>query len=146
MDDDERPVVLVVNRDARTRERVGAWLEAAGMEVMGCPGPSRPDYACIGADRGRCALGRSADLVVLDAWLQSDAAMRGARATTLARLYASWGTPVVLMTDRRDAPVDRIEDIALATVDWPPDRRELVETVHAIAARPWAATSGTEGR
>jgi DNA-binding response OmpR family regulator len=129
----DRPLVLIVDRDPDTRDRVGAWLEEVGTDVMVCPGPTPPDFTCVGSRDGRCPLAQAADLIVLDLWLASDAAMLGARSVSLAPYYRSLGKPVVVMTDRHDNVTDRIEDLSLATVEWPPDRRELIETVRAIS-------------
>jgi len=125
--------VLIVEQDPDTRDRVGGWLEEAGADVMVCPGPTPYDFTCVGSRDGRCPLAQAADLVVLDLWLASDAAMLGTRSESLIPSYRSWGKPVVVMTDRLDNVTDRIEDLSLATVEWPPDRRELVETVQAIS-------------
>jgi hypothetical protein len=70
--------------------------------------------------------------------------MRGTRAVSLIRHYGSWGKPLVVMTDRHDGVMDRVEDLSLPTVDWPPDRRDLVETIR-VMARGEAATAGGSG-
>jgi DNA-binding response OmpR family regulator len=129
----ERPVVLIVDRDSDTRDRVGGWLEDAGLDVMVCPGPLAPEFTCVGSRDGRCPLAQEADLILLDLWLASDAAMRGTRAGKLLRHYRSWGKPVVVMTDRHDDVTEWVEDLSVPTVDWPPDRRELVETIHLVS-------------
>jgi hypothetical protein len=72
--------------------------------------------------------------------------MRGTRAGALVGYYGSLGKPLVLMTDRRDGLSDRIDDGSVASVDWPPDRRELVETVRAIAAQLAAGAATDDGR
>src|SRR6266511_2742711 len=56
-------VVLVVDRDPDTRDRIGAWLEDAGLDVLVCPGPTAPEFTCVGSGEGRCPLARAADLV-----------------------------------------------------------------------------------
>jgi DNA-binding response OmpR family regulator len=131
--DRDQPVVLIVDRDPDTRDRVGGWLEDVGYNVVACPGPVGPEFTCVGSSEGRCPLAQDADLVVLDLWLESDAAMLGTRAANLLRHYGSWGKPVVVMTDRHDEVMDRVEDLSLPTVDRPPDRRDLVETIRVIA-------------
>jgi DNA-binding response OmpR family regulator len=140
----DQPVVLIVDRDPATRDRVGGWLEDDGFDVVVCPGPTAPEFTCVGSRHGRCPLAQNADLVVLDLWLESDAAMRGTRAVSLIRHYGSWGKPLVVMTDRHDGVMDRVEDLSLPTVDWPPDRRDLVETIR-VMARGEAATAGGSG-
>jgi hypothetical protein len=85
----DRPVVLNVDRDPDTRDRVGRWLEDAGLDVVACPGPTAPEFTCIGSRDGHCPLAQKADLIVLDLWLDSDAAMIGTRAWNLVRFYRS---------------------------------------------------------
>jgi hypothetical protein len=74
--------------------------------------------------------------VVLDLWLGSDAAMLGTRAAKLLHHYGSWGKPVVVMTDRHDEVMDRIEDLSLPTV-----RTAGTET-HENASNPQTAVPG----
>ena len=138
------PVVLIVDRDPRSRDRVGAWLEDDGFDVIRCPGPTAPEFACTGSREGRCPLAENADVVVLDLWLESDAAMRGTRATTLLRYYDTWGKRVVVMTDRHDDVMDRVEELSLPTVEWPPDRRNLVETIRVIAGSRLSPDEGAD--
>jgi hypothetical protein len=40
--------VLLVESDHAESERLGRALENAGYEVITCPGPTAPEYACIG--------------------------------------------------------------------------------------------------
>jgi DNA-binding response OmpR family regulator len=128
----DRPVVLIVDRDADTRGRVGGWLEEAGLDVVSCPGPTAPDFTCVGSRDGHCPLAREADVIVLDLWLESDAAMLGTRAKNLVRFYRSCGKPLVVMSDRHDETAEWVEDLSLAEVDWPPDRRDLMETIRVL--------------
>jgi DNA-binding response OmpR family regulator len=128
----DRPVVLIVDRDADTRDRVGRWLEDAGLDVVTCPGPTAPEFTCIGSRDGHCPLAQEADLIVLDLWLDSDAAMVGTRAWNLVRFYRSWDKPLVVMSDRHDDVAEWVEDLPVAAVDWPPDRRDLVETIRVM--------------
>jgi hypothetical protein len=39
---------------------------------------------------------------------------------------------VVVLTDRHDDATKWVEDLSVPTLDWPPDRRELVETVRVL--------------
>jgi hypothetical protein len=48
----KRGPVLLVERDSEERDLIGGWLENAGYDVLACPGPSAPDYTCIGGDGG----------------------------------------------------------------------------------------------
>jgi hypothetical protein len=84
--DRDQPVVLIVDRDVDTRDRLEGWLEDVGFGVVVCAGPSAPEFTCVGSREGRCPLAQDADLVVLDLWLESDAAMMGTRAASLPPL------------------------------------------------------------
>jgi len=126
--------VLVVEQDAELQERMGRWLEESGFDVLSCPGPSRPDYTCV-AGRGRpCPLAGAAEVVVLDLWLASDAVLSGTSSTELLSYYLTSEKPVVALAASHDhAGLFRLflED-PLVLLDWPPERRELCETVHAV--------------
>lgn len=128
----DRPVVLIVDRDANTRDRVGRWLEDAGLDVVTCPGPTAPEFTCIGSRDGQCPLAQEADVIVLNVWLESDAAMLGTRARSLVGFYRSWDKPLVVMSDRHGDMAEWVEDLPVAAVDWPPDRRDLVETIRVM--------------
>ncbi|HYT78426.1 MAG TPA: hypothetical protein VEQ37_04060 [Actinomycetota bacterium] len=71
--------VLVVQSDLDDRDLIGSWLEAEGYDVASCPGPTRPEYTCVGSRTQRCPLVEEAELVVLDLVLDSDIAMEGPR-------------------------------------------------------------------
>jgi CheY-like chemotaxis protein len=138
----ERGVVLVVEHDPELRDGIGAWLEAEGHEVMACPGPSAPDYGCVGERRGSCPLATAADAVVLDLWLAGDRELVGTGAMELLARYLTLGRPVVALAARaEDDAVSRLfADDPVAVVEWPPERHELCETVEAVlldrSARP----------
>jgi CheY-like chemotaxis protein len=93
----EEGIVLVVEPDPFERDRLGEVLEDAGYEVISCPGPTAPDYTCIGAREGACPLLEQADVVVLDTWLASDELGEGASSDELLELYASHGRAVVAL-------------------------------------------------
>jgi DNA-binding response OmpR family regulator len=129
-----RAVVLLVEQDPDMTDRIGSWLESAGHEVVACPGPSFPDYTCL-ADRGRpCPLSSVADIVVLDLWLSSDRVLMGTSSSRLLSHYLSTGKRVVALSSRRDER--RMERLRLESsvvfLEWPPDRRELLESVGAM--------------
>src|SRR5439155_17121019 len=63
MSDQRAKTVLLVNLDATERDGLGEALEDAGFQVLDCPGPSFPDYTCIGAREGYCPLVEHADSV-----------------------------------------------------------------------------------
>jgi hypothetical protein len=48
--------VLLVEQDPEERDLIGGWLENDGYDVLACPGPSAPDYACIGEEARHCPL------------------------------------------------------------------------------------------
>jgi DNA-binding response OmpR family regulator len=129
----DRHSVLVVEFDPALRDRIGRWLEYAGFDVLGCPGPSPPDYSCIGARDGRCALAVEANLVVLDLWLASDRVLTGTYAWSLLGYYLAWGRPVVALSPRQDVMRRslRLIEERVVWLDSPPEERELVETVRA---------------
>jgi hypothetical protein len=95
-----RGPVLVVEADAAERERFGTALEAAGFDVLTCPGPSAPDYTCVGGRDGACPLVQDAAVVVLDMSLDSEALMVGTPAEELLGLYLTSGRPVVVLGSR----------------------------------------------
>jgi DNA-binding response OmpR family regulator len=128
----KRSVVLLVENDREVRERVGGWLREDGFGVLTCPGPLAPDYVCAGA-RAPCPLVRAADLIVLDLWLSSDRAMIGIPSQGLLGRYLSAQKPVLAFTHRQDELPHFLEE-NLAEMQWPPDRRETLETVRARIA------------
>lgn len=120
--------ILVVEADPELRDRIGEWLEHSGFEVFLCPGPSAPSYSCVASRARPCALVKAADVVVLDLWLASDSVMAGTTATELLAYYLSNDRPVVVVDPGHDELASFMDEIA-ARVDWPPERRELVESV-----------------
>ena len=126
-----RPAVLVVERSTVVRDRIGGWLEDEGYEVLACSGPRGPDYRCVGTSRVGCPLVHGADAIVVDLWLESDAALQGTTAADLLGYYLSSGVPVLALT-HTDDPNRLVRLDRLATLDWPPDRRETVETIGAL--------------
>jgi len=132
-----REVVLVVEHDAELRDRMGGWLEEAGFDVLACPGPTGPDYTCV-AGRGRpCPLAREADVVVVDLWLASDSVLEGTSGSDLLSYYLGSGKRVVAVAPGQDrGELFKLREDSLALVDWPPERRELAETVRALTKMP----------
>jgi hypothetical protein len=132
-----RTVVLIVEQDADLLDRMGSWLEHDGHEVLPCPGPSSPEYVCVAGRGMPCVLADVADVVILDLWLASDRAMLGTSATRLLGYYLSFGKPVVALSSRRDntSLFKRFLEEPLTILEWPPERREICETVQALLAR-----------
>ena len=91
------PTVLLVRRDDDGRDLMASWLEASGFDVMMCPGPVGPGYACVGERTGRCPLAEAADVVALDAGLESGEVHDGTSPYDLMALYRSLGLPVLVM-------------------------------------------------
>jgi DNA-binding response OmpR family regulator len=120
--------VLLVEADAQLRDRIGEWLEHSGFEVFLCPGPSAPSYTCLASRARPCALVKATDIVVLDLWLASDSVMLGTTATELLAHYLSNDRPVVVIDPGHDELLSFMDEIA-ARVEWPPERRDLVESV-----------------
>ena len=93
-------MVLVVEADPAERELFSSWLEASGFTVLACPGPTEPDYTCVGDRTGACPLADAADVVVLDMSLDSEALMTGTAAEELLGLYLVSGRHVVTLGSR----------------------------------------------
>jgi hypothetical protein len=93
----ERGTVLLVQSDDGERERLGEALEDAGHQVIACPGPTAPDYTCIGGREGYCPLLERADVVVLDPWLAGEELCVGTASNELLELYAGSGRTVVVL-------------------------------------------------
>lgn len=121
--------VLIVEADPTERRRFGAWLERAGFEVLTCPGPSEPDYTCVGSRGGACPLAAEADLVVLDMSLDSEGVVIGTPAEELLGLYLQSGHRVVVLGSR---PGEEVPG-RLKRVRRHPERAELVEAVRELA-------------
>jgi DNA-binding response OmpR family regulator len=133
----DTPAVLLVEPDREARERLGSWLEMAGFEVRVCPGPSQPEYSCIGVKDRACPLARDVELIVVDLWLESERVMRGSSWRELLSYYRSAGSPVLAVAHRR--ALMRFERQSFgepdAWIEEPPDRRDLIETANALVAR-----------
>jgi CheY-like chemotaxis protein len=129
--------ILLVEHDPEARYRIGAWLEDAGIDVYLCPGPSAPTYNCIASSGNPCPLVPAADLVLLDLWLASESVMMGTSATELLSYYVSTGKPVVVIDPGHNELRSFRDDVA-AVLEYPPERRELVETVEVLLSDPRA--------
>jgi hypothetical protein len=123
--------VLLVESDSGRREQVAAWLECAGFEVTMCPGPSAPDYTCIGGRGGSCPLVHGVDLIVLDLWIAGDMVQHGTSATDLLGYYVASGKPVIAFS-HGDGEARLFAEEELVDLGWPPGRQELVEAARAL--------------
>jgi hypothetical protein len=144
---DRKRVILVVEQEREIRDGLGRWLERRGHQVLECPGPQGPTYRCMGSDQGRCPLAAGADLILLDMWLAGEAALLGASSLDLLEFYLGSGIPVIAFIHGAD-PTELFLHERLTVMDWPPDRRELLETIDLVvpsAARA-ALVPGTHVR
>lgn len=89
--------ILVVEADVEERERIASSLEGLGYEVAICPGPTAPDYTCVGSREGTCALASEAAVIVLDMSLDSETVLTGTAAEELLALYLFGGHRVVVL-------------------------------------------------
>jgi hypothetical protein len=128
--------VLLVEADADERDRFGTWLEDEGFDLLTCPGPTEPDYTCIGARTGACPLAAEATVVILDMSLDSEAVVMGTAAEELLGMYLMSGHPVIVLGSHGG------EEIAgqLVRLRRHPRREELIEAVRSLAA----PTSGSK--
>lgn len=126
--------VLVVEASDRERAEFGVWLEEAGYEVIPCPGPTAPDYTCIGGRAGDCPLVREADVVVLDLALLGEEIMEGIPAEELLNIYVTGDTPVVALGSWRRSP-DPVEEERVVRISRHPGRDALVDAVHRLTGR-----------
>ena len=122
--------VLLVESDDSERERLGRALEQAGYQVIACPGPTDPDYTCIGGREGYCPLLERADVVVLDPWLAGDEIGVGTSPDELFALYAGNGRTVVAIDAVRLDPITRGIMIRL---DRHPEAQAVVAAVRVAA-------------
>jgi hypothetical protein len=137
--------VLVVEADPAERGRLGGWLEAAGFPVLVCPGPTEPDYTCIGSRGRTCPLAADASVVVLDMSLDSETMMLGTPAEELLGLYRSTGHRVVVLGSR---PGEEDPGL-LVRLRRDPEREEFVAAVRSLVRPPHPgprpAASGPSG-
>jgi hypothetical protein len=121
--------VLVVQADVAERESTGSLLEASGFEVLLCPGPTEPDYTCVGARGNVCPLAQDASLVVLDMSLDSEAVLAGTPAEDLLGLYLMTGHRIVVLGSH---PGEEVPG-QLIRLPRHPDQGALLEAIRALA-------------
>ena len=122
--------VLLVESDEGERERLGRALEQAGYQVIACPGPTAPDYTCIGGREGYCPLLERADVVVLDPWLAGDEIGGGTSSSDLLALYTGSGRTVVAIDA---APLDPVARGSMIRLDRHPGTETVVAAVRVAA-------------
>ena len=122
--------ILLVEHDHERRALIGGWLEEAGYDVLTCPGPSEPDYSCIGRREGRCTLVDPASLVVLDLSFSPDAVVRAPIDADLLGFYLLAGKPIITLGRGDDLLADPIENQVVA-LERTPDRRDFLAAVRS---------------
>jgi CheY-like chemotaxis protein len=137
-----RGTVLLVEADRGERELFSSWLEGSGFTVLTCPGPTEPDYTCVGDRKGACPLADAADVVILDMSLDSEALMTGTAAEELLGLYLVSGRPVVTLGSRDGDEVPG----ELIRLRRHPTREALLGAVRPLAPSypNWRATGTTQ--
>jgi len=128
-DEEPRGTVLLVESDAQERERLAAGLEDAGFDVTLCPGPSGPDYTCVGARTLECPLAKGASVVVLDMWLDGDDLMEGTPAEELLDVYLLAGHRVIVLAAH---PHDEIPGRVMR-LPRRPGSDELITTIDSLS-------------
>ena len=127
-----KPTVLVVESDDDERRRIGSWLDDAGYaDIMCCPGPSAPDYTCLGGRGASCPLSSAADVVVVDLRLRSDELMQGTPGWQLMLHYFEQGKKIVAISGNEDA-VHPWSDESVRVVHRPLERDEFVGAIRAF--------------
>lgn len=126
---EDRGTILVVEADPAEREMFGSWLDRSGFDILLCPGPSEPDYSCVGSRDGVCPLVEDADVVVLDMSTESEAVMMGTAAEELLALYLLSGARVVVLGSHAGEEVEG----QLRRLPRHPDRPELLDAVRSLA-------------
>lgn len=124
----DRDTILVVEADPAERERLGSWLEGSGFDILLCPGPTEPDYTCVGSRDGVCPLVEDADVVILDMCTESEAVVMGTAAEELLALYLLSGSRVVVLGSHAG---DEVEG-QLRRLPRHPDRPDLMSAVRSL--------------
>lgn len=126
--------VLLVDADPAARERIGKWLSQEGYDVIECPGPSAPDYTCLGSRGMDCPLAKAAAVVVLDLNLASDAVVAGTPSWRLVDYYIGRGHPVVAISGPQQMGRFFFDDRVIS-LDKPIDRDSVIAAVKNLAAK-----------
>lgn len=135
-DTDHPGNVLVVEADDDERDRIASWLERAGYDVSICPGPTGPDYTCVGSREGTCALASEAGVIVLDMSLDSEAVMTGTAAEELLALYLFGGHRLVVLGSHPGGEVPG----QLVRLPRHPELDELTSAIRSFEQPPASAT------
>ncbi len=124
--------ILVVEAEPTCRSQLASWLTLE-FDVVTCPGPQTPGYTCPGGRGEVCNLAESADLVVLDLWVEGDTFLSGTAGWELLFYYRSLGKPVVVLTDPHD-PIRPLQEEGVAVLRRPADRPSLLRAVRGLLA------------
>lgn len=128
-----RGTVLLVESDAQERERLATGLEDAGFDVTLCPGPSGPDYTCVGARTLECPLAKGASVVVLDMWFEGEDLLDGTPAEELLNVYLLAGHRVVALASQLHDEEIPGRSVRLRRR---PESEELVTAIGSLASAP----------
>src|SRR6266496_3800302 len=123
---------LVVEYDTEERRRIGGLLEKEGFDVILCPGPTSPDYVCIGGKGLPCPLVREVDVIVVDMRLASDVVMRGTPGWELLVYYMEQGKRIVAVSNEEDV-VHPLTDDKVIIVKRPVERTSLIRAIKDTA-------------
>ncbi len=126
--------VLVVEPQSDVRDRIGGLAEAAGFDVLTCPGPTGPDYACMGVRGPGCPLAAYADLVVLDLSLDSELALEGATAVELITYYLGEGKRILALSRNGAEEVHPFDEEGISVLRWPGEGRDFVAKLREASA------------
>ena len=127
--------VLMVESERLVREFVADRLQQAGYDVIACPGPSAPNYTCIGTRGDRCPLEVAADVVVLDAELPGEEVIDAASGLDLLSYYTASGKPVVTL--RAGSDVLRLfAGERILPLRWPPATNALIQAIEETVSVP----------
>lgn len=133
MSETEPGPILLVEHDEEIRELIEGWLQGAGYDILACPGPSAPDYSCIGGRAWHCPLVDPASLIVLDLSFRRDAILRASIGVDLLGYYLLTSKPIITLGRGDDLLADPVEvqTIALERI---PDRRDFLATVRSVVS------------
>jgi CheY-like chemotaxis protein len=134
--------VLVVEPDRLVRDVIARRLVAADYDVTACPGPSAPDYTCMGTRGSRCPLEAVADVVVLDADLPGEEVADAASGIDLLSYYTGMEKPTVTL---RAAPqVLRLSAAEpIRNLEWPPETGALIRAIDDALSSSRASAGAT---
>jgi hypothetical protein len=122
---------LVVTDDLGLRESLENWLEADGFEAMGCPGPSAPDFTCVGLRGEHCPLVGAADVVLLDLHPEPGELLDQTRRGELVDYYQHNGRHLVVMVDT-PTTLDLPDANGAVVIGRITERAALIDTVHEV--------------